>query len=186
MGWINKIQIAVGNYELKKEVARKRDVTSCNWNSASSIGILYKIDDERSLKHIKWYMKEIKKRYGQKRIFALGYLDEKSPAPYLSHGLDQDYIFKKNLNWYGKPTSKVAGKFIGDKFDLLIDLTEGNCVPLRFALLRSRAKFKVGKHTKENELACDLLIGVQEDGWNHYMEQLDKYIGMINISKSIS
>lgn len=181
MGFINNIRITAGNLQLKKEVSRPRAVAACNWDAAATIGILYKIDDERSLKHIKWYIKEIKRRHGLKKIFALGYLDENTVAPYLSHGLDQDYIFKKELNWYGKPTSKVVAKFISNKFDLLIDLTDGKCVPLRFTLLRSRAKFKVGKHTPENEVAYDLLIGVKEDGWNHYMEQLDKYIGMMNV-----
>ncbi len=179
MGLVNEIRIKAGKYYLKKEVSRSRKVQACNWSSSKSIGIIYKIDDERSFKHVRWYIKEIKKRYGQKKMFALGYSDEKIAPAFLSHGLEVDYFLKKDLNWFGKPTSRSVVKFSAEEFDMLIDFSEGKCVPLRFVLLRSRAKFKVGRYSKQNEDSCDLLISVEEEGWNHFMEQLDKYVGMI-------
>ena len=179
MGLISKIKIKAGNYFLNGEVIRHRKVEASNWQSAKSIGIIYRIDDERSFKHIRWYIKELKKRYGSKRIFALGYSDEKNAPAYLSHGLEFDYFIKKDLNWYGKPRSKSSDSFTSEQFDMLIDFTDGSCVPLRFVLLTSRATFKIGRYAKNNEEIYDLLISLEDDSWNHFMEQLDKYVGMI-------
>lgn len=182
MGVVDDFRIKAGKHFLGKQGKIGRIPIACNWESARNIGIIYKIEDERSLKHIRWYIKEVKKKYGQRKMIALGYLDEKVPAPYLSHGLEADYFLKKELNWFGKPNSKAVDNFVNEQFDLLIDFTDYDCVPLRFVLDRSKARFKVGKYSPGNEAYYDLMIAVQEEGWSHYMEQLDKYIGMIRVS----
>ncbi len=179
MGLIDNIRIKAGKRNLARQLSKTRDVQSCNWDSASSIGILYKINDERSVKHVKWYMREVKKKYGQKKMFALGYFDEKMAPAYISHGLETDFFLKKDVNWYGKPSAQSVTNFVEEPFDLLIDLTEYECVPLRFVLSESKARFKVGKYAPQNEPFYDLMIATKEEGWNHYMEQLDRYIGMI-------
>ncbi|MFT7612085.1 MAG: hypothetical protein ACI9J3_001034 [Parvicellaceae bacterium] len=181
MGVVGDMRIKAGKHFLKKQGRNARKIQSCNWDTAKHIAIIYKIDDERSLKHVKWYIKEVKKKYGQRHMIALGYSDEKVAPAFVSHGLESDFFLKKDLNWFGKPSAKAVDNFVEQPFDLLIDFTDYDCVPLRFVLEKSKAKFKVGKYAKSNEPYYDLLIAIENEDLNHYMELIDKYIGMIKI-----
>lgn len=179
MKLIEDIRIKAGHHFLKKELEKPRKVQATNWAEASEIALIYKIDDERSFQHVKWYINELHKKYGNKKIMALGYFDEKEPALYLSHGLNTDYFTKKDLNWYGRPSANSVTHFVNEQYDLLIDLTHYDCVPLRFVLHQSKAKFKIGRFSEENTTYYDLLLSVPEDSLSHYMDQVDHYLNMI-------
>ena len=69
-----------------------------------------------------------------------------------------DFFSKKELNWKGIPIGGNIENFIGEDFDILIDLNNYYNVPLRYLLVKSNAKLKVGPYSKENESFFDLMI----------------------------
>jgi hypothetical protein len=90
--------------------------------------------------------------------------------------LEFDFITRSDLNWYLRPV-KNARKFVEDDFDLLIDLSGGNELPLAFVLKASKAQMKVGWSSSLSAPSCDLVFDMRG---NHspdaFIQELIRYL----------
>lgn len=171
----------IGRYLLSRERPAKREARVMNFHNSNEIAVLYESDSEASLIMIKQYIKNIKAEFGIKRVMALAFVNSRDVPRYHQHQLEYDYLHKKDINWYRKPTSMVAKNFIVKDYDILIDFTEGNCIPLNFILVQSKAKFKVGKSTSEMEEHYDMSINVKDGGtFERYIKQTTHFLNKIN------
>ena len=179
--WLINIRIFIGNYFLQKDLAkRKRKITVCNIEKANSIGILYKVENEKNYQGIKDYVKWLKEE-GVKQVLALGYVEQKELPSYLQHQLSFDFFSSQDLNWYMKPTGNTIANFVTTDYDILIDLSHEECFPVKYALGKSRAKFKVGKYSKKKEPLYDMMIDVKEvKSLRFLVEQITHYLTIIN------
>ena len=179
---MDSIRIRAGKLSLKSELNKQaeRNVVTSNLNNATSIALLYKIDDEEDYKKVSSFIKYIKSEFGIKRVFFLGYWDDAKKNPeFLQTKLDFDFFSKKELNWKGVPFGGNIDNFINEKFDILIDLNSYFNVPLRYLLLQSNSALRVGRYSKENEPYFDLMISNEKDDFEEYCNQLVKYLTMI-------
>jgi hypothetical protein len=75
-----------------------------------------------------------------------------------------------------KPIRHVE-PFLQEDFDMLIDLSGGNVLPLNFVLKQSRAKMKVGLKGTRAERFCDFLIEMGANpGLDKFVDQLNLYL----------
>lgn len=175
------IKSKAGNYFLKKELnAQKRKAQVANLAGAKKIALLYQADDEEVYKKVKRYVKYLKEEEGIRKIMALGFSTEKETPFFLQAKLEFDHFTKKELNWYGKPAGTIVDNFIEEDYDIIIDLTMERVLPLRFILVNSKAKFKVGRYSDENEPYYDMMIAVSEENLDHYIKQINHYLKIIN------
>ncbi|MFB6306819.1 MAG: hypothetical protein ABEH43_07510, partial [Flavobacteriales bacterium] len=92
-----------------------------------------------------------------------------------------DYFSNKELNWRNLPTDQTVENFIDHPYDILIDLTEGNIIPLEYIVLRSKAGLKAGMYSEANKGMYDIMIQVPGiTDLKGYIEQLDVYLEMID------
>ncbi len=178
----DKIREKAGSYFLNKELSKtERSPKVYNYTDATKIGILYKVVDDKMYQSVKQFVKHLKEEEGIRKIMALGYVDEKEvPYEYQSK-LEFDYFCRKELNKFGKPGGITVNNFIEEEYDILIDLTIEQCLPLRFVLLNSQARFKVGLYSEENQSYFDMMLSIDQlNNIEQLIQSINHYLSIIN------
>jgi len=164
---------------LKKISEPVRIKHAFNFNTAKSIGILYQDDDERLYNKIRAFAKELKEKHEVKNIRALGYVPvkEKMLPIWQSQKLEFGYFTQDDLNWHRRPISRVTA-FRNEEFDMLIDLSDGNVLPLLYLFKESKAKMKVCRDNTENGKAGDFLLMLPTPfQFDKYLQHIKSYLG---------
>lgn len=178
-----KIKEFAGRRLLKKESEVLRIRKGSNYHAANSIGLLYKDTDESFFKAIRKFAKTLKEKYNVQYVAALGFIDdaEKNIPVWQQQKLEFEYFTRDDLNWHLKPMKNVQ-KFAKQPFDILIDFSGGNVVPINYVLKSSVAGMKVGVRGVKAEKYCDFVIDMQNQfGMEKYVEQLNLYLSNPNI-----
>jgi hypothetical protein len=147
---------------LKAVQKQKHEVTVMNFNDASSVGLLYDATDERDYEAVRNYVKKVRTVY-KKDILAMGFVDRKKlPASqFAQYGLD--FFTRSDLDFRLIPTDPIVKNFIEKDFDILINLTQANCFPLRYIAAMSKSKFRVGRYDQKNTACYDMMIHISGD-----------------------
>lgn len=163
---------------LRKESAPARQRSGGNFNSAQKIGILYLDKDEAQYNLIRNYAKHLKDQFDVKHVHALGFVDlpaKKLPA-YQTQILEASFFSREDVNWHFKPMKNVDN-FIREEFDMLLDLSGGDNVPLNYLLKLSNAKMKVGLAGCRGDKYYDFMVNMgAEAPLDKLIEQLNLYL----------
>ena len=90
------------------------------------------------------------------------------------------FFYLKDLNWYYKPQNYIIDNFITKEYDILINLCDSSCIPIKYLVASSIAKFKIGQHEKDYEI-YDLMISLNEyDTIDKLMTEIKHYLHIIN------
>lgn len=166
------------NSLLTKRVDRK--VSFCNLNNAKNVGLLIQLKEEKDYEQLTRFIKNLKGDYGIKNVSALAFYKGKETPAFLNAKLSFDCFLPSDLNWKREPQKQACETFKNEEFDLLIDLTEGFVLPLRFILLTSKAKFKVGRFSEENAKYYDFMIDAGQTKFSQFTQELLRYLTTIN------
>jgi len=176
------IRSKMAKKRLNKEKETPRLRNGSTLTNCKSIALLYKDTDEERFNTIKKYMKLLKKEYGIKEVKAYAYVDkdEKNlPAWQIKHN-EFDFFFRKNIKWNMEPSVGVT-MFTNHEFDILVDLSRDECLPISFVVARSKAKMKVGRVDSACARFYDFLIDVDQDiSLPEYLEKVSYYLTKFN------
>lgn len=169
----------IGNFKIRNEIGKlNREHEAVGFEEAKNIGILYDATDATNFEVVKAYVKSLRNR--QKDILALGYVDKKElPSnQYAQYGLD--FFTRKHLNWQRIPNHRIVSNFISEKFDILINLSNNNCFPLRYITALSNARFRVGQFNRRNMMCYEMMIDTNgEEGIKGFIEEVENYLRQI-------
>ncbi|HRB38745.1 MAG TPA: hypothetical protein PK134_07575, partial [Bacteroidia bacterium] len=165
---------------LKKESeGLYRNKEAMNFSKAKNIGILFDATVEEDFDLVKKYIKFLKD--SKKRVRSFGYYNTKEIPAMQYAKLEVDFFTKKQVNWHLKPSDPLITNFTEEEFDILINFTVHQCLPLVYIAALSKAKFKIGKHFPKYEMYYDLLLEVEEGkSLKFFMRNVDVYLNMIN------
>jgi hypothetical protein len=165
---------------LRRESSRVRRVRKViNLARASSIGVLYYLPDEPTYRKISKYVKKLQD--SGIKVKALGYVHSKRLTGQFLPKLSYDFLYPAGLNWQFKPVAQAAKDFIDEEFDILLDLSVEDYIPLLYITGVSRARFKAGLKSDRRSRYLDLMIDLGEkDGLDELIEQVDHYLTIIN------
>ena len=182
---LERIRQNIGKYFLQKEIEGKsRMVIAKNFDDIQKIGIVFNVADEDDFKRIKKYISFFREE-GVKKVIAIGYYDRKISPHYLLPTLELNFLNKKDLNWYFLPQSHEVNTFINSDFDVLIDLLQGECFPMKFVLAKTKSRMKIGRFSEENKDLYDLMIDADESkDMDYFMEQVNHYLRVLNRNDS--
>ncbi len=178
MKFLQRIKRGLGGRILKKELEPVRLRGGSNFRSAQRIGILYKDQDQETYESIRSYGEYLKNKFEVKVVHSLAYVDskEKKLPEYQRQRIDAEYFTRGDLNWHMRPVQNVSN-FLQQQFDILIDFSGGNVVPLNFILKESTATMKVGMRGTRAERYCDFIIDMGDQfGIDKFIEQLNLYL----------
>lgn len=181
MKLFDRIKEWLGRRALLREAMPDRRPVAKNLAASVKIGIVYVATDEQAHAHVRNYVKRIKEDHGIHRIQCLGYFDDKVMPNYLAAKLHFDAIHQKDLNWYRIPGGNTVNNFIAEEFDVLIDLTLTDYLPIQYIVAKSRARFKVGRWGDSNKHFLDMMIDMAgANSLPQFIAQVDRYLLMIN------
>lgn len=121
---------------------QKRSRMVYNFTTARSIGIVAQVTCSETMGDLMGFKSFLEsKNIGAKVL--IFYPEKVIPSEFLMR-MNVDVFSGKETNFIGLPTSPLADSFIASNFDILIDLSTTEIVPLRWITSISQAKFKVG------------------------------------------
>ena len=94
--------------------------------------------------------------------------------------MQYDFFYQKDLNWYYKPQNYIIENFVKKEYDILINLCDSNCIPIKYLVASSLAHFKIGQHEEGYEIYDFMLSMREEQGIEDFMIQIKHYINLIN------
>lgn len=174
MEFIDQIKQKIGRFALAANRPEKVERHSQHYSNIETIGVLYEANKD-DMELVKKYTAKL--RSEGKKVFELGYFDQKELVFDINYTLHSEYIHKKHIRWTGLPIVDVAPGFKNEKFDLLLNLYTGDILPLFYVSLYSKAKFRLGKFAKNNMPFFDMMIDNGADmDLNNLIKQIDYYI----------
>ncbi len=181
MKWFDRLKDALGRRALRREEQQDRKPVVRNLSVMSKVAIVYLVRDESDFDHVRNYVKRIKKELGISRVMALGYVDAKHLPHYMSSRLNYDQFCQKDLDWYRRPHGNTVENFIAEEYEVLIDLTLDDLLPIQHIVAKSRARFKVGRYSRGNERFLDMMIDMAgSQSLPQLITQVHHYLLMVN------
>ena len=179
MKFLEDIKHKFGQWVFLRELStNNREKEVCNINDAKSIGILYDATLEEDVNRIKPFVDYFFNL--RKDVKALGYVNAKQLSFHHTPRLQYDFFYQKDLNWYYKPQNYIIDNFIKKEYDILINLCDSTCIPVKYLVASSIAHFKIGKHEEGYEI-YDLMINLKKDNTiEKLMYEIKHYINLIN------
>ncbi|MCB0396947.1 MAG: hypothetical protein KDD36_09855 [Flavobacteriales bacterium] len=164
--------------ELRKDNRQRKVV---GFQEARKIGIVYPVtagDDKEQdiLKKYALYLKEERKQF-----HFLGYVDRMKIPEHLKDTMDHSFFSRSDLNWYLRPVRGNAQRFLDQEFDVLIDLSIRDSVPLLYICGLSGARFKIGRMRPSGNNIFDMMISLDgEVTMKELFKQIDHYLNVIH------
>lgn len=177
-----KFKLFFGTKVLKKKLKNQslRSVQSCNVEEANSLGMICVIKDVKDYESVVQIIKLIKSEFKIPNIKILAYYPKKDEPEFLKSRLGLDFFTIYDLNYYALPKKAVVKNFITERFDILLDLTEVETIPLRLILFLSNSPFKVGSFSEEKKPFYDLMIETDPKDYLQYVKHVINYLKIFN------
>lgn len=166
------------NAEIQKRLPRlNRSKKITHPADAKSIGIIYNVGEEKDYITITGFVSQLQN--DKKEVRTLGWINLKEPPHYCYPRLMFDYITKRNINWYKKPSGEKITDFINKEFDILLNIDTTDNLSLLYATALSRAKLKVGVYSEKKKDYLDLMISLDTTlGISELFEEMMANIAM--------
>lgn len=145
--------------------------------TAESVALIYKSKNEEHYREVRALAKQLKESFGMKVMrFAYVPVEVKNVPTWHMKKLEDDFLCKSDLNWYGRPVRGMRA-FCREHFDILIDLEHEKTLAIQFIIQASEARMKVGpSHATEG---CDYDILMQRtkgELWDDYNQRLIAFL----------
>lgn len=171
----------MGIRRLLRDLPQDRKPIARNLGLARKVAIVYVVEDEAAHNHVRNYVKRVKEELGISNIMALGFSDQKAMPHYLHARLNFDALCQKDLNWYRIPQGNAVQNFMAEEFEILIDLSLEDRLPVQYILAKSRARFKVGRWSDSNKKILDMMIDMAGSrSLPQLIQQVHHYLLMVN------
>lgn len=181
MKLLDRIKEWLGIRRLLRDLPQDRKPIARNIALARKIAIVYVVEDEAAHNHVRNYVKRLKEELGLSNIKALGYSDQKALPHYLHAKLNFEAICQKDLNWYRIPQGNTVQNFMAEEYEIIIDLTLEDRLPIQYILAKSRARFKVGRWSESNKKILDMMIDMAgSKSLPQLIQQVHHYLLMVN------
>lgn len=180
MEFLSGLKQKIGNRILTNRLkSHERQRESHNLQSAKTAGILFTPTDQASFEQIKQFLTYL--NTFKLQIYVLGYIDSTAIPETFLFWKGINLFSRKDLKWTKVPNSQVVTDFIDKPFDILFDLSLEDFYAVSYISRLSKAKFKIGRYTREHD-TYDLMFELNEEvKLETYLDHIKHYVNKINI-----
>jgi hypothetical protein len=149
-----------------------------NFSSAKNVGIIFNATNQELYDKAKIFIKSLTDK--KIMVSALGFVLTNDAIKWYSADNNISFISLEDINWYFSPVNKSVKKYCEKSFDILIDITLEEKLPLTFVFALSKSKFKISSQYQKKY--SDFVIDVKRNkNIEFFIQQLQHY--MTSISK---
>lgn len=161
-------------FEYRRRKTPKQQAVFPKYENVRSVLVLYESDLSEKNTVVKAIRDELLTQ--DKDVVLWGFCDKKE---IVSLVLPQSRILgRRDLNLLGAPKEEIVKDLQKRQYDLLIDLTQKPCLPLRYVSMYARTDFRAGLNIPGAN--NDLLISTAPQETPQFLfEQIVKYLKMI-------
>ncbi|MDD2632171.1 MAG: hypothetical protein PHH42_06850 [Bacteroidales bacterium] len=164
---------------------RNRKPTPKNTSLSASkfIGLIFVLDDEEKYSSVLRLKKQLEAE--GKRVKVIAYVPTREVPDYYMVQLQMDIFSKKAVNLLGVPTNEFARDFVKQQFDLLIDLSLTEHLPLYYVAGFGNATLRAGKYRPHLLSIYDFMIKAHDQmSFDDFISAMMKYLALLNTPKS--
>ena len=135
----------IKQYFLKREISRiQRASRFHTWSDIKSVLLLFESELQEKNQDARNFIKTLQTE--GKRVVACCYVNKKKAET----ATLENYIVldRSRINWLERPKDEFVGQ-LKTNFDVIIDLTENDCLPLTYVLNMAKSDFRCGKDRGE-------------------------------------
>lgn len=157
----------------------KRTLKPINLENARTVAVLYYLPDEATYKIMESILGKLYELNLKVRVVA--YANQKFNPHYFIPKITQDILTAKDVSWKFQPQKAFVKEFIETEYDILIDLSLNDHLPLLYCAGLSKAGLKVGRFQEDHQLFYDLMIQTGPDETiDSFATQVIHYLSRIN------
>ena len=177
---LKNIKTRIGKFLLRRQLKHlKREKEFFNFETAQTCAVVYDATGRLDYDRVKELTKYLKDR--KIRVLSIGYIDKPELYNQFKTQLEYRFFAKKDLNWHFKPDCLEVRNFLEEEFDVLINLCQEDCLPIKYIAGLSLSKCKVGPSGTDSNLFYDLIIDVGDKRTiDNFISNVKQYIDMIN------
>jgi hypothetical protein len=150
-----------------------------DFKKVRTVGVLFLLEDEPKFKQLDHLAKKLESQ--GKDVKMIGLFEGKVIPNFFIQKLKIDLFTKKDLNLFDFPKGEKVSEFIDCPFDLLLDFTENDILPMDYILGLSRAGFKAGRFRNDMVKVLDLMIKKPDDmDFDAFINSMIGYISIFN------
>ena len=173
-----KLKGFIAGKALDRMRKRQRHTQGFSLRTAETVALVYKSRDEEHYLEIRALAKQLKDSFGLKTVMRFAYVPseaKKIPAWHMKK-LEDDFLCKSDLNWYGRPVWGMRA-FCREPYDILIDLEHEKTQAIQFIVQGSEAKMKVGpSHATEDRDYDILMQRAKDESWTDFNQRLISFL----------
>lgn len=180
MSIIDTLRNYIGNFYFRREVTKSARFRKLhNLKDAKKIGILYPLDDVPDYDIVSQLVAQFQQEH--KEVKALGYVKNKQLVERFLPKLAFDFFSRKEISFFLRPLDAKVKDFIEKEFDILIDLSLTDNLPLKFISGLSAAHCRIGRFAEQNAVCYDLMIQVDPGiSLKEFINHILHYLTIIN------
>jgi len=129
-----------------------------NYEQARQLGILFDAGKPENVTFVEGFRKQLEEE--GKKVFVLGYVDKKHLPSQLIHQLRVSYCLRRDFSWNLRPRSHFLQQFVKREYDILMDLSAPEQLPMKYLAAVSPSRFKVGAYHEGYLAIFDLTMQV--------------------------
>lgn len=169
-------------YSIKRNLATTRiSGQRASLHNAGTVGILAEIDSKEKLEQLV-HLKKTIESYGP-QVLGFGYAPFKMIPDYFNTQMQFEVFSKRDVNFLGRPGGSKVRDFLERQFDILMDLTTHECLPLSYLAGMAKAKIKAGRYHDEMIHVYDFMIRANDyNDFGDFLFTMKNYLSKINTS----
>jgi len=179
---LNQLRHIIIHFLIKRKIGQtKLSGKDVSFHSAKKVGIIAVMDSKDRMEQVINFKKRIES-YGPK-VVSIGYVPLAIIPDYFNTQMQTDVFSKKDVNFFGIPGNSFVKEFLNEEFDILIDLTLDEVLPLIYVAGLSKARLKAGKYRANMLHVYDFLLKADEGKpFGDFLFSMKNYLSIINSS----
>ena len=141
------------------------------YHSALSIGVIFCIENEKSLQNIDSFINKLEN--DDKMVTVLAYY----PYKIEQYNHEYDCFTPQNISFWGNYKTSKVDRFVKQPFDYLFHLDDKPSIVIQGVLAQSIAKCRIGKYDKSNSSYYEFMINTEE---KDYLQEMYNYTSILN------
>ncbi|NCA84596.1 MAG: hypothetical protein EOM83_03375 [Clostridia bacterium] len=167
----------------REQRSRKPTPKNISLSASKFIGLIFVLDDEEKYRSVLRLKKQLESQ--GKRVKVIAYVPTREVPDYYMAQLQMDIFSKKAVNFLGIPTNEFARDFVKQQFDLLIDLSLSEHLPLYYVAGFGNAILRAGKYRPHMLSVYDFMIKASDQmSFDDFIAAMMEYLALLNTSKT--